>query len=53
MSANKTTITPTLHRQLGVDLFNATWKLLDKPERTPGEVDTMIHTAHASAYHWL
>jgi tetratricopeptide (TPR) repeat protein len=41
------------HRQLGVDLFNGTWKLLDKPGRTPDEDALMIHMAHASAYHWL
>jgi hypothetical protein len=41
------------HRQLGSELFNGTWKLLDKPDRTPDEDALMIHTAHASAYHWL
>lgn len=53
MSNKKTTITPAMHRQLGVDLFNDTWTLLDKDDRSSEEVDTMIHTAHASAYHWL
>jgi hypothetical protein len=52
MSAEKTTITPAIHRQLGVDLFNYTWTLLDKSDRSPGEADSMIHAAHASAYHW-
>ena len=40
------------HRQLAVDLFNHTWELLDKSERTQAEVDAMIHAAHASRYHW-
>ena len=40
------------HRRLAVDLFNRTWELLDKNERTPAEVDEMIHAAHASRYHW-
>lgn len=40
------------HRRLAVDLFNRTWELLDKNERTPAEVDEMIHAAHASCYHW-
>jgi len=40
------------HRQLAVDLFNHTWELLDKSERTQAEVDEMIHAAHASRYHW-
>jgi len=40
------------HRQLAVDLFNHTWELLDKSERTQAEADEMIHAAHASRYHW-
>jgi DNA-binding transcriptional MerR regulator len=43
----------TDHRTLGVDLFNKTWTLMEKPTRTPEEDDEMIHCAHASAYHWL
>jgi hypothetical protein len=39
-------------RQLAVDLFNATWTLLDKPDRTASEDARLMHTAHASAYHW-
>jgi DNA-binding transcriptional MerR regulator len=42
----------TAHRRLGVDLFNSTWTLIEKPDRTPGETDEMIHAAHASRYHW-
>lgn len=48
----KIAITPELHRQLGVDLFNFTWTLIDKSDRTADESDLMIHAAHASAYHW-
>ena len=40
------------HRQLGVDLFNFVWTLLEKADRTPDEDDLMAHAAHASAYHW-
>jgi hypothetical protein len=40
------------HRQFAVDLFNLVWSLLDKPERTQAEADTMLHAAHASRYHW-
>ena len=40
------------HRQLAVDLFNHTWELLDKADRTQADVDEMIHAAHASRYHW-
>jgi hypothetical protein len=39
-------------RALGVALYNRTWELLEVPHRTPSQVDEMIHTAHASRYHW-
>ena len=39
-------------RRLGIDLFNKTWTLIEKPDRTREEEDEMIHCAHASAYHW-
>lgn len=37
------------HRQLGVDLFNETWRLIE----SRADDDRMLHAAHASAYHWL
>jgi hypothetical protein len=40
------------HRKFAVELFNRTWDLLDKEDRTPEEADTMIHAAHASRFHW-
>ena len=40
-------------RRLGADLFNKTWTLMEKTDRTPEEDDEMLHCAHASAYHWL
>jgi len=40
------------HRRLGVDLFNYTWTLIEKADRTPEETDEMIHAAHASRFHW-
>ena len=39
-------------RQLGVDLYNSTWTLIEKPDRTPAETDELIHRAHASRWHW-
>jgi hypothetical protein len=33
-------------------LFNETWRLTDLAERTRQDDDRMIHTAHASRYHW-
>jgi len=40
------------HRQLGVDLFNYTWTLLERDDRTPHDDDELIDAAHASAHHW-
>jgi hypothetical protein len=45
-------VTDVDHRRLGVDLFNHTWTLLEKPDRTPAEDDELLHATHASAYHW-
>ena len=42
----------TDHRQLGVDLFNHVWTLLDAPERTREQDDDLLHAAHASRHHW-
>jgi hypothetical protein len=42
----------SLHKKLGIELFNYTWELLDKPQRTRAEDDTMMHAAHASRFHW-
>jgi len=53
MDTKAETLDREAHRQLGVDLFNKTWTLMEKEARTPEEDDEMIHCAHASAYHWL
>ena len=45
-------IDPAVRRQLAVDLFNHTWELLDKAGRTAADNDEMIHSAHASRFHW-
>ncbi|WP_162605550.1 MerR family transcriptional regulator [Jiangella ureilytica] len=42
-----------LHRRLGADLFNDTWRLMELEDRSPADDVLMIHQAHASAYHWL
>ena len=42
----------TDHRRLAVDLFNHTWTLLTKAERTGDEDDEMLGASHASRYHW-
>lgn len=40
------------HRRLGKDLYNHTWTLIETADRTPEQVDEMIASTHASAYHW-
>jgi hypothetical protein len=51
-AATTVELDPQTQRQLGVDLYNNTWTLLEKPDRTPLETDEMIHRAHASRWHW-
>jgi hypothetical protein len=40
------------HRRLGADLFNGTWELMEKEDRTPEDDDRMVHMVHASCHHW-
>lgn len=40
------------HRKQAVDNFNKTWDLIEKKDRTKKEDLEMIHTAHASRFHW-
>jgi DNA-binding transcriptional MerR regulator len=39
-------------RLLAAQLFNDTWRLLEQEGRTTSGDDLMVHTAHASRYHW-
>ena len=41
-----------IHKKLAIDLFNYTWTLIDKEKRTKEDDDEMIHSAHASRFHW-
>jgi hypothetical protein len=41
-----------LERKLAARLFNETWRLIEKPDRTAEEDVLMINSAHASRYHW-
>jgi DNA-binding transcriptional MerR regulator len=47
-----TELDPATRRKLAADLFNHTWTLLERTDRTPEQVDEMIHSAHASRFHW-
>lgn len=39
-------------RRVAVALFNGTWTLMEKEDRTRDEDDEMLHMAHASRHHW-
>ena len=39
-------------RAVAAALFNGTWDLMDRTDRTPADDDRMLHMAHASRYHW-
>jgi DNA-binding transcriptional MerR regulator len=44
--------TVTDERMLAAQLFNETWRLMEQENRSTFDDDRMIHTAHASRYHW-
>ena len=52
MGTRSESLDPEAQRRLGIDLFNRTWTLIERPARTPAEDDELLHCAHASAYHW-
>jgi hypothetical protein len=45
-------VTAEEQRALGAELFNRTYALIEREERTPDEDTEMLQSAHASAYHW-
>jgi DNA-binding transcriptional MerR regulator len=45
-------IDPATRRALAAGLYNRCWELLEIPDRTPEQDAELIHTAHASRYHW-
>lgn len=53
METRSESLTTEEHRRLGIDLFNKTWWLMEKPARTREEDDELLHCAHASGCHWL
>ena len=52
MPATAEPIEPADERRLAASLFNGTWTLMEKENRSRDEDDAMIHMAHASAHHW-
>ena len=49
---NETALEDATHRQLAIELFNRTWELLDKDNRTDSEDAEMLTAAFTSRYHW-
>jgi hypothetical protein len=43
---------PEAQKELAAKLFNHAWALIEKPDRTERETDTMIDAAHASRFFW-
>ena len=43
---------PEVQRKIAVDLFNYTWTLLEKDDRSERDTDRMIDAAHASRFFW-
>jgi DNA-binding transcriptional MerR regulator len=43
---------PDDERRLSAALFNDTWTLMEKEDRSREEDDALVHIAHASAHHW-
>ena len=41
------------HRLFAAKLNGEVWSLLEEPDRSKLEEESMIHTAHASCCHWL
>ena len=40
------------HKQFAIELFNNTWDMLEKNDRSDYDDIRMIHMAHTSLYHW-
>lgn len=40
------------HKKQAVENFNYTWDLIDKKDRTKEDEIKMIHSSHASRFHW-
>ncbi len=47
------TANPQPERELAARLFNRVWELLAAADRSPDTEAAMVHTAHASCFHWL
>jgi DNA-binding transcriptional MerR regulator len=53
VDAERIPVDAEMQRRLAADLFNHTWTLLEAEDRTPVQDAEMIHSAHASTFHWM
>ena len=53
MSAEEKYSLEEAHLKFAKMLNGETWDYLDKKDRSSDDIERMIHTAHASLYHWL
>ena len=53
MSEENTYTESEAHRHFAAKLNGEVWGLIEKADRSGGEDEMMIHTAHASCCHWL
>ncbi len=55
MPARPTSISaaePETQRKLAAELFNYTWTLIEKQDRTPEETEQMLNASHTSRFFW-
>jgi DNA-binding transcriptional MerR regulator len=52
MPASPFTLDPDDERRLAITLFNHTWRLMERTDRSALQDDEMLHSAHASRAHW-
>ncbi|MDI6808673.1 MAG: hypothetical protein QME66_06805 [Candidatus Eisenbacteria bacterium] len=41
-----------IHHKLSTQYFNDCWTIIDKPDRSPDDVENMLLLAYASLWHW-
>jgi hypothetical protein len=46
------TLDPATQRELAAGLYNLTWALIERADRSADDIDRMINAAHASRFHW-
>jgi hypothetical protein len=43
---------PAAHRWFAIEYNNQAWDLVEAAQRSPEDIDRMVHRAHAAATHW-